>query len=78
MKIMLVLSNAEGDCNKPYNLQTTKQNQKWKSCKTYRKILFKELKSTDILLEKFCPEICPKKQFWGDAGNSENPLNLSG
>ena len=42
MKIMLVLSNAEGDCNKPIQLTDNKAKSEMKSCKTYRKILFKE------------------------------------
>ena len=67
MKIMLVLSNAEGDCNKPIQLTDNKAKiRKWKSCKTYRKILFKRIKSTDILLEKFA-----QKTFGGDAGTAK-------
>ena len=66
MKIMLVLSNAEGDCNKPIQLTDNKAKSEMEKLQNLQEDIILRIKSTDILLEKFA-----QKTFGGDAGTAK-------
>ena len=66
MKIMLVLSNAEGDCNKPIQLTDNKAKSEMEKLQNLQEDIIQRIKSTDILLEKFA-----QKTVGGDAGTAK-------